>query len=222
MTKHGVLWNLFDIRHSGIRHNAHTPMPGPAQVRSTEAIEAFKAALAKFEERVTAALDSLDGEIRRADNWVEHDRPAYWRRQIHEAEEEVLRTKLDLEHCRMYKTMDGERPQCREQEAAYKAAQRRLDVCREKGDVTRKWQRTFRHESLEYKGRLGQLRRAIEHGMPEARAVLEKIMRRIDEYQLERPPEAIPLHSGAPSAPASSMARSESPPTAPSPAVEEA
>jgi hypothetical protein len=188
-------------------------MPGPAQVRSTEAIEAFKVALAKFEERVTAALDSLDGEIRRADNWVEHERPGYWRRQIHEAEEEVLRTKLELEHCRMYKTMDGERPHCREQEAAYKAAQRRLVHCREKGEITKKWQRTFRHESLEYKGRLGQLRRAVEHETPDARVVLEKILRRVEEYQLERPPEATGLHGVAPASPPQSMARTEAPPT---------
>lgn len=193
-------------------------MPGPAQVRSTDAIEAFKAALAKFEERVTAALDTLDGEIRRADNWVEHERPAYWRRQIHEAEEEVLRTKLDLEHCRMYKTIDGERPHCREQEVAYKAAQRRLAHCREKGEITKKWQRTFRHESLEYKGRLGQLRRAVEHDAPDARVVLEKILRRIDEYQLERPPEATGVHGVAPASPPQSMARTETPPTPAAPA----
>ena len=45
-------------------------MPGPAQVRSTEAIDALQVALAKFHERVQNALDSLDSNLHRAGDWV--------------------------------------------------------------------------------------------------------------------------------------------------------
>mgnify|MGYP001553697827 CR=1 FL=1 len=46
-------------------------MSGPAQVRSTHAIEEFREALARFERRVQTALDGLDSQMRRAHEWVE-------------------------------------------------------------------------------------------------------------------------------------------------------
>jgi hypothetical protein len=187
-------------------------MSGPAQVRSTDAIEAFQAALARFQERVQGALDTLDAELQRADNWVEHERPAYWKRQTKEADDAVQEAKVALEHCRTFKSMDGERPRCREEEDALRAAKARLEFCREKAEVVKKWQRNFRHESLEYQGRMGQLRRACEHDVPNARAALSKILRRLEEYQVERPPEAMTLAST--NAPPASMARAPEPPPA--------
>ncbi len=167
-------------------------MSGPAQVRSTPAIEALALALAAFEKRVQTALDTLDGEMHRTEDWLEHDRPGHWKRELHEAEDMLHQAKMDLERCLMM-VVAGQRPACREQKAAVAEARARLAYCREKGDVVKKWQRNFRHESLEYRGRIGQLRRALEHDVPKARAVLQKIVRRLEEYQIERPPEAMDL-----------------------------
>lgn len=165
-------------------------MPGPAQVRSTDAIEAFSLAMAKFQERVQSALDSLEGDLRRTDNWIDHDRPPHWRGQIHDAESAVHDAKLDLERCLLMTTVAGQRPACREQKAALEQAKARLEYCREKSDLVKKWQRSFRHDATEFKGRIGQLRRLVEQDVPTARAVLAKLLRRLDEYQLERPPDA--------------------------------
>src|SRR5687768_6987999 len=167
-------------------------MSGPAQVRSTPVIEALALALARFEKRVQAALDTLDGEMHRTEDWLEHDRPGHWKRELHEAEDMLHQAKMDLERCLMM-VVAGQRPACREQKAAVAEAQARLAYCREKGDVVKQWQRNFRHESLEYRGRVGQLRRALEHDIPNARALLIKIIRRLEEYQIERPPEAMDL-----------------------------
>lgn len=165
-------------------------MPGPAQVRSTDAIEAFSLAMAKFQERVQSALDVLEGDLRRTDNWIDHDRPPHWRGKIHDAESAVHDAKLDLDRCLLMTTLDGQRPACREQKEALEQAKARLAYCREKGDLVKKWQRSFRHDSTEFKGRIGQLRRLVEQDVPTARAVLAKLLRRLDEYQLERPPDA--------------------------------
>lgn len=189
-------------------------MSGPAQVRSTESIDAFQAALVRFQQRATAALDVLDAELRRAEDWVAHDRPSYWRKATHEAEDAVHQAKLELERCRMF-TLDGERPACREQEAAYKAAQLRCTYCREKVETVRKWQRNFRHESVEYQGRVGQLRRALEQDVPNARALLIKILRRLEEYQLERPPESFDAMAPPQTATVESTARISTPSNVP-------
>ncbi|MCC6492259.1 MAG: hypothetical protein IT424_04490 [Pirellulales bacterium] len=180
-------------------------MPGPAQVRSTESIELLRAALAKFQQRVQHALDSLDGQLRRSEDWIEHDRPTYWRDQIHKAEEAVTQAKVELERCLMF-TLAGERPQCREQKAALQEAKSRLAYCRQKGDQVKHWQRSFRHESFEYDGRIGQLRRALEQDLPRAKALLGKILRRLEEYQVEQPPETLPAEPSIADPPAAPVA----------------
>jgi hypothetical protein len=163
-------------------------MSTPAQVRSTEAIEAVASALARFQQRVQAALDSLDAELRRAGEWVEHDRPRHWKDRIHAAEDRVHETKIELERCLTYSTQ--ERPSCREQKAALRDAKAHLEYCRDKVEAVKHWQRNFRHESLEYDGRVGQLRRLVEQDVPLARGVLAKILHRLEEYRVESAPKA--------------------------------
>lgn len=165
-------------------------MPGPAQVRSTDAVEALSVALARFAERVQNALDALDAEMHRADDWIEHDRPNHWKKQIHEAEDGVHAAKLDLERCLLMTTVDGQRPACREQKAALASAKAHLEYCREKADKVRHWQRSFRHEMFEYDGRIGQLRGLLDQQTPTARGVLARIVLRLEEYRIERPPES--------------------------------
>ncbi len=165
-------------------------MPGPAQVRSTDAVEALSVALARFAERVQNALDALDAEMHRADDWIDHDRPNHWKKQIHDAEDGVHQAKLDLERCLLMTTVDGQRPACREQKAALATAKARLEYCREKADKVRHWQRSFRHEMFEYDGRIGQLRGLLDQQTPAARGVLARIVLRLEEYRVERPPES--------------------------------
>jgi hypothetical protein len=182
-------------------------MSGPAQVRSSDAIEAFSLALAKFADRVQNSLDSLDVDMRRSDNWIDHDRPAHWKRQVQEAQDALHEAKQELEHCLLVTSVDGQRPSCREQKAAVTQAKTRLDYCRDKLELVKKWQRTFTHDVMEFRGRLGQLRRAIEQDVPQARAVLRKVVEHIEMYQLERVPVAADLHAAPPGAPLESYAR---------------
>lgn len=192
-------------------------MSTPAQVRSTDAIEALRLALVKFQERVQNALDTLDGELHRTSNWVEHDRPAYWKQQTHDAEDAVHAAKLDLERCLMM-TVAGERPACREQKAALVAAKARRAYCQEKSEAVRRWQRNFRHEQFEYDGRIGQLRRLLELGVPKSAVLLKTILRRLDEYQIERPPEAVMPEA---TAPVETVAAAPRPPVAALPATDD-
>jgi hypothetical protein len=186
-------------------------MSGPAQVRSTDAIEALAVALARFEERVSAALDSLDVDLRRAGDWVEHDRPVYWRNQLREAEQQLHDAKMELERCLLMTVVEGQRPACREQKAAVAQSKVRLEYCREKADRVKKWQRDYRHESMEFHGRVGQLRRLAEQDVPSARILLGKLLARIDEYQIEKAPAAFTPPEAATPTPADSMTRTPPP-----------
>ncbi len=165
-------------------------MSSSAQVRSVDAIEAFRGALARFEQRAQDALEALSGETRRAADWLQHDRPAYWKEQTRLADDAVQQAKIDVQHCLMYPVAD-ERPACREERANLRRAQTRSDYCREKNELVKHWKRQFHHELFEYEGRIGHLRRMLETELPQARTRLQQIVRRLDAYQIERPPESV-------------------------------
>lgn len=163
-------------------------MSSPAQVRSVEAIEQFRLQLAKYEEQVQGALETLAAETQRAEKWLKHDRPSYWKKQTKLAEDAVHQAKLDLERCLMFPTVSGERPSCREERTELKQAQARVTYCREKTERVQYWNRQIQHEMLEYSGRIGHLKRMIETELPAARARLQQIVHRLDAYQVERAP----------------------------------
>jgi hypothetical protein len=165
-------------------------MSGPAQVRSVDAIEAFRGALARFEERALAALETLRAELQRASDWLDHDRPSYWKEQSRLADQGVHQTNIELERCLLYPVAD-ERPSCREERAVFERAKARREYCREKSERVKYWTRELHHEMFEYEGRVGQLRRMLETELPLARARLQQIVLRLDSYQIERPPQSV-------------------------------
>jgi hypothetical protein len=167
-----------------------TFMSGPAQVRSVDAIERFRVALVEFEHRATNALDELTAQVRRATDWLDHDCPAHWVKQEKTAADAVHQAKLDLERCLIF-PIAGEKPACREERATLKAAKDRLDYCREKRQLVRHWRGILLHEVFEYLGRIGHLRRLLETELPTARAKLELIVRRVEGYTIERPPDSM-------------------------------
>ena len=67
-----------------------------------------------------------------------------------------------------------------------KVAQARLDYCQRKADRVRHWKRFLPHEISEYKGRVSRLKRLVEFEVPAAIGVLEKILRRLEEYSALR------------------------------------
>ncbi|MDZ4656170.1 MAG: hypothetical protein SH868_01190 [Bythopirellula sp.] len=165
-------------------------MSGPAQVRSVAAIERFRLSLVEFEKRAQGALDTLASEMQHESDWLSHTCPAYWLQQEKNAGDAVHQAKLDLERCLIF-PVAGERPTCREERAVLKAAQDRLEYCREKRQLVRHWRGVLQHELYEYRGRLGHLRRILETELPAARAKLQLIIRRVEGYTIERPPESV-------------------------------
>ena len=71
-------------------------MSGSAHVQSSEAIEVVKAALIFFKDQVDQALSTNDLEMRRVLDWLEHDRPRYWKTRVRVAHDEVTAAKAAL------------------------------------------------------------------------------------------------------------------------------
>ena len=160
-------------------------MSTPAKVHSSEAIEAVRRALMLFVEQVSDALTELSAEMRRMQDWLEHDRPRHWKGQVRRAFDMAHEAQQALHRCLMF-PIANERPSCTEERTALKKAQARLAYCQEKEDRVRHWQRTIRHEMFEYEGRISQLVRLVEVEVPQAIGVLNKILQNLEEYHAVR------------------------------------
>jgi hypothetical protein len=157
-------------------------MSDSAHIQSLEAIEAVRRAVQYFDEQVADALTELGAEMRRMQDWLEHDRPRHWKMQTRKAMDQVHEAQQALHRCLMFPIAD-ERPSCYEERMELKKAQARLAYCQEKESRVRHWQRSVQHELFEYEGRISQLVRLVEVDMPQAAGVLTKIIRHLEEYQ---------------------------------------
>ncbi len=156
-----------------------------ANVHSTEAIERFRLAVLKFGEQCERGLEEIEGETRRMIDWLENDRPKFWRLQLHKAHDEVHQAKINLQRCMNY-PLAQERPSCHEERAALKSAQQRLDYCRDKVERVKHWCREIQHELLEYQGRVTQLTSCTEIDVPRAAATLKRLLDQLAAYQETR------------------------------------
>jgi hypothetical protein len=186
-------------------------MSGSAHVQSSEAIESVKAALAFFKDQVDQALSTNDIEMRRVLDWLEHDRPRYWKTRVRNANDAVTAAKAALTRCLMYPIND-ERPSCYEERAELQKADAQRVYCEEKAERLRHWICEVQHELFEYEGRISQLVELVEADVPAAMGVLDRLVNRLEEYQAirsrraDRVVEAVkdseesPLVEGAPPA----------------------
>ncbi len=166
-------------------------MSGPAYVHNTDAIESVRAALANFAHQVDEGLTEIAAECRRVLDWLEHDRPRYWKNRVRLAWDEVEQAKKELHRCLMFPIGD-QRPSCTEQRAALKKAQAHLAYCEQKAENLKNWCRDVRHELFEYEGRISQLKACGEIDVPKATAALGRLLARIEEYHALGSPTAIP------------------------------
>lgn len=153
----------------------------PAQVRSFDAIQMVRDELVRFANRSNDGLEGLSGEIRRTLDWIEHDRPAYWKMRVSKAYDGVTEAKANLHRCLMYPIND-EQPSCAEERAALKKAEAYLDHCRQKQERVRGWAQTLRHELHEYEGRITKMRNLIDSDTPRAVALLDRTLLALEKY----------------------------------------
>jgi predicted RNase H-like nuclease (RuvC/YqgF family) len=154
----------------------------PANVQSLEAILAVKAALSTFHDDLEQAIATIDLEMRKTLDWLEHDRPRHWRIQLRNAGDDVTQARQALHRCLMYPIND-ERPSCYEERAELKKAEARLEYCTEKSERLRHWIREVRHEMSEYQGRISQMKDLVEIDTPQAVSILDRLLARLQEYQ---------------------------------------
>ncbi len=157
-------------------------MSEQANVKSTDAIESVRAALLQFAKQAGDGLTEIDLEMRRMVDWMEHDRPAFWKQQVRQAYDAVGQAKANLHRCLMFPVGINDRPSCTEERAALKKAEAHLAYCQQKQEKLKHWVREINHESHTYEGRTARLKEVIEVDAVKAATTLSRLIGQVEQY----------------------------------------
>lgn len=156
-------------------------MTRAARLISIEAVDELATALACFRDEVANALAEMDQQVKRAMDWVQHDRKEYWSREVHQGFDRVAAARTALQRKQIIRVGDA-RSSAIEEKKALAAARLRLHLAEEKLEATRRWTHVLQHESDEFRGALSQLVAWLESDLPRALAALERMSRALEDY----------------------------------------
>lgn len=192
-----------------------------ARLTAIEAVPLLKAALQTFAEEAAVALADFDMELSRVVEWIEQDRPDFWKRQIRSSDERVAELRIALERAMLFKSVDGHQPPCYDERKALHLAKQRMQTAEETLDQVRRWSRTLERDIIEFRAVVNQLASWLQVDFPKAANTLERMRSALETYiAIESPGEAprLPPVSLPESAPAQASAdEGHPPPSAPAP-----
>jgi hypothetical protein len=167
-----------------------------AKVTSTDAVQRLAAALDSFKEEATTALDNLQLEVRRAVDWLRHDRKSYWDHEVRRGFQHVAEARVELERRMTFHSIDDYQPACRDEKLALERAKQKLRVAEQKVELVCRWSRAVEHELTEYSGAVNQLDSWLQADHPRAMADLKRMLAALESYLAM----AVPAESRGPTA----------------------
>jgi hypothetical protein len=151
------------------------------KVTSIDSLDALRIALKKFDDEAITAVRAMLLTLQKAIDWVEIDRPAYWKTQLKLAFDRVSAARTALSTCQM-RSLAGRHPACIEEKVALEKAKHRLQFCQEQIPNMKKWAVKVRHEADEFRGRLAALQKCLDGDVPKMAELLSRSIAALTAY----------------------------------------
>ena len=168
-----------------------------ARVTSIDVLQTTASALKKFRGEAAAAIDDLDAEIRRALEWIHHDRKEYWTQELRRGNERMTEAKLQWQQARVSRRIEGNEPACVDEQRAFEKAKRHVEMVEEKVRAVQHWQRAIDQAIDEFQPSRTQFTTWLEVDLLQAVAALNRMSESLGSYVSLGTPE----DSGAPKTP---------------------
>ncbi|NLE39132.1 MAG: hypothetical protein GX621_14005 [Pirellulaceae bacterium] len=157
-------------------------MPRSAKLISIDAVRDMAAALTRFGDEAVSALDELDINVRRALEWIDHDRKDFWSHEVRRGWERVGEARAELEKAQTYRKMADETPSCRQERAMLEKAKQRVQTAEEKDRSIPRWSHAIEHAVRELTGAETQLADWLHGELPRALSVLRQFSAALERY----------------------------------------
>ncbi|MGO9108798.1 MAG: hypothetical protein ACLP9L_06155 [Thermoguttaceae bacterium] len=155
---------------------------GQARLTRIDAVGEMAAAVDAFRNEATAALESLDMEIRRALEWIHHDRHEHWEHQVRRGWERITEARVQLQQAMTARRIGEHDPACIDEKKALARAKQRLEIAQERIEAVRRCTRAIDHAVDEYRGARTPLSIWLESEAPKALAALRRMMDNLEDY----------------------------------------
>ena len=156
-------------------------MSDSANVLSITAVRDFEAAIVRFHDSASRAVSAMDQQSQRVLQWLERDRPVFWKRQVEQGHQQLAECRTRLTQCMMRRTGDF-KPSCYDEKKALEKAKRDLEFARRQVEVVKQCALKARHEVDEFKSRNAQLTRLLEGDVPRMVALIRRIVNKLEQY----------------------------------------
>ncbi|MCH8828762.1 MAG: hypothetical protein IID45_04215 [Planctomycetes bacterium] len=156
-------------------------MTGSANVRSLQAIRDFRSALVTFGEDARSAVESLRAELHRTLQWIDVERPAYWRGESRQGFEAVASARSELAKKKVI-AAGSHRPFCYEEKLALDRAKQRLQTAMDKRKAVEQWAVKVHRAADRYSTRIARFDRLLNHELPKVAGRLDRMIRALEAY----------------------------------------
>ncbi|MGH7940923.1 MAG: hypothetical protein ACREE6_03355 [Limisphaerales bacterium] len=153
-------------------------MAETANITSSDAIAAFRAALIVFLAKVRPLLEETTGEIIRARQWVEEDQRRYWDNQFRLRWRKLEEARAELFTATLSKLQDASSLH----HMAVQRADRAVRECEAKLAILRKWSRDLGDKTDPLVKQISQFETFLAADMPRAVASLDRVIESIEAY----------------------------------------
>ena len=153
-------------------------MPEHAHVKSTEAIEAFRADLIAYSSKARPVLEDAFDEVARLRDWLDRDRRTHWEQQLRR------RTKVlnDAQQALFSARLLNLRSPTTAEQMAVSSARRSVAEAESKLRLIKKWARDLDNRVQPLLKELEHVRTLLSRDLPAAIRYLGQLVKRLDEY----------------------------------------
>jgi hypothetical protein len=167
-------------------------MPRSARLTSIDAVDTLAAAVRRFQEEAGSALMELQLEVNRVLDWIDNDRPGYWKNQVRRGWERLAEARADLERAQWQQRVAGHEPTCHVEKKALERAKQRLRIAEEKLREVQHWRHVVQRAMIDYRGGTGPLARWLEVELPKVLVALDRMGRALESYVATEPSADLP------------------------------
>ena len=153
-------------------------MAETANITSSDAIAAFRAALIVYLSKVRPLLEETSGEITRTRQWVEEDQRRYWDQQFRLRWRKLEEARAELFTATLSKLQEASSLH----HMAVQRADRAVRECEGKRAMLKKWSRDLGDKTDPLVKQISQFETFLTAELPKAVAYLDRVIESIEAY----------------------------------------
>ncbi len=186
-------------------------MSQSARVTSIDVLPLLAAALQKFRSEGAGAVDDVAAQVRRALEWIHHDRKDYWTTELRRSEDALSQARVQLQQAISVRRIGDRAPSCVDEKRAVERAKRRMETARRKLEAVRHWSIALERAADDFRRNHMQFTSWIDIDISRAVVTLNKMSESLVTYVSLKTADEVAAEVVVPAEPTASAGEADAP-----------